>query len=138
MLLPIGDTYCDKHKTLDKRERGAGSDQKRSERPYRKWYKRKAWRGVGGRRLRQLASEPLCRMCPDDSKQVATIADHVIPHKGDHALFWFGALQSLCQSCHDGKKQRLERRAPDGGASKVQTVQTRDRRGKSHFFARKF
>jgi hypothetical protein len=25
----------------------------------------------------------------------ATIADHVIPHKGDYRLFWEGTLQSL-------------------------------------------
>ena len=49
-------------------------------------------------------------MCPEHSKQAATLADHVVPHRGDYALFWFGELQSLCKACHDIKKQRVERR----------------------------
>jgi hypothetical protein len=38
----------------------------------------------------------------------ATIADHVIPHRGDPHLFHYGALQSLCKLCHDGTKQAME------------------------------
>ena len=34
--------------------------------------------------------------------------DHVIPHKGDYQLFWFGELQSLCTQCHNKSKQELE------------------------------
>jgi len=42
------------------------------------------------------------------------LVDHVIPHRGDAGLFWFGELQSLCKHCHDSKKQRAERRAQSG------------------------
>jgi hypothetical protein len=44
----------------------------------------------------------------------ATVADHVIPHKGDPTLFWDGELQSLCDAdpwrCHSSHKQKTERR----------------------------
>lgn len=46
------------------------------------------------------------------------MADHVVPHRDDYGLFWFGELQSLCKSCHDGKKQRAERRADLKGGVK--------------------
>lgn len=115
LLIDIGSGYCAAHAVQDKKERDRPADSKRSDRAYRKWYKRKAWCGPEGRRKQQLRAEPLCALCPDRSKRLATVADHVIPHRGDHALFWFGKLQSLCKSCHDGKKQRAEKRAIRGG-----------------------
>ena len=126
-LIEVGTAHCCKHAVLEKRERNLRADKERSVLPERKWYKRKAWRGVGGRRLKQLEQEPLCALCPPNSRNLAEVADHVIPHRGDHGLFWFGELQSLCKPCHDIKKQRLERRA-EGGA-KVQSVQIGYRRG---------
>ena len=53
---------------------------------------------------------PLCRMCEAEGKiTVATIVDHVIPHKGDRVLFndvrnW----QPLCKAHHDRTKQRVD------------------------------
>lgn len=41
--------------------------------------------------------------------KLATVADHISPHRGDLALFHAGALQSLCSPCHSGQKARLER-----------------------------
>lgn len=38
----------------------------------------------------------------------AQVADHVMPHRGDYHLFWFGQLQSLCVNCHNSTKQQLE------------------------------
>lgn len=105
--MSVGEVYCAAHDGLAKRDRGRAADAVRSERPWRKWYNRKAWKI---RRAEQLAREPLCRMCPDWSRRPATIADHVVPHRGDYALFWYGELQSLCKCCHDGRKQRQERR----------------------------
>jgi hypothetical protein len=58
----------------------------------------------------QLARQPLCRFCIDRGKVTpATVCDHVEPHKGDHDKFWRGPFQSLCKSCHDGRKQSMER-----------------------------
>lgn len=39
----------------------------------------------------------------------ATVADHVVPHRGDVAAFWAGELQSLCTPCHSQAKQAEER-----------------------------
>lgn len=118
-IIEIGSTYCDQHAQADKRGRDKASEaRRRKDRPSRKWYSSKAWRGKGGRRLRQLEEEPLCRLCPPQSKRLAQIADHVVPHRDDYGLFWFGELQSLCKPCHDGKKQRAERRAALNGGVK--------------------
>lgn len=39
------------------------------------------------------------------------VADHIRPHRGDPALFWWAdGIQCLCKPCHDGAKQREERR----------------------------
>ena len=54
----------------------------------------------------------MCRLCLEQSGGVvtpATVADHVIPHRGDEKLFWFGELQSLCQAHHSRDKQQTER-----------------------------
>ena len=61
-------------------------------------------------RERQLDSEPLCRFCLDhEDVVVATVADHITPHKGDEALFFDADnIQSLCKPCHDSTKQRME------------------------------
>ena len=66
----------------------------------RKWRKR---------REQQLRAHPLCRLCLEVRVKVtaATVADHVVPHRGDPVLFE-GPLQSLCKECHDSWKQSIE------------------------------
>jgi 5-methylcytosine-specific restriction endonuclease McrA len=61
-------------------------------------------------RERQLAIEPLCQFCLEGEViEVATVADHITPHKGDEVLFFDpDNLQSLCKPCHDSTKQRIE------------------------------
>lgn len=74
---------------------------------YRRWYWTARWRH---RAKAQLEAEPLCAMCMARGLVVvATVADHVEPHRGDPDLFWAGPLQSLCASCHSSDKQREER-----------------------------
>lgn len=69
-------------------------------------YNTKLWRS---RRADQLQREPLCRFCRQMGRLTpATVADHIIPHRGDLALFW-GELQSLCAPCHSGPKQAMEK-----------------------------
>jgi 5-methylcytosine-specific restriction enzyme A len=70
-------------------------------------YNRAAWKRM---RLAQLATEPLCRMCTARNLIVmATVVDHIKPHKGCEALFFdTDNLQSLCKLCHDGAKQAQE------------------------------
>lgn len=41
---------------------------------------------------------------------MATIVDHIVPHKGDLVLFHDPEnLQSLCKPCHDRDKAAIER-----------------------------
>lgn len=81
---------------------------------YRKLYKSAAWRA---RRTQQLGAEPLCAYClAAGLTTAATIADHIIPHRGDLDLFWHGDLQSLCKPHHDGAKQREEKGGWDSRA----------------------
>ncbi|MCU0938497.1 MAG: hypothetical protein MUC86_05010 [Burkholderiaceae bacterium] len=64
------------------------------------------WRRL---RLRQLQREPLCRVCQQEGRiTLATICDHVAPHRGDMARFWGGPFQSLCKRCHDSTKKAIE------------------------------
>lgn len=70
-------------------------------------YDTKRWKA---RRLYQLGIEPLCRLCQERGVLTpATIADHIVPHRGDVTMFFEGELQSLCKRCHDGTKQHQER-----------------------------
>ncbi|MFC0217820.1 HNH endonuclease [Pseudochelatococcus lubricantis] len=58
-------------------------------------------------RASYLASHPTCIRCGAP----ATVVDHVIPHRGDRALFWNKVnWQQLCVQCHSGWKQSQERR----------------------------
>lgn len=50
----------------------------------------------------------ICALC---KHHVATVVDHIIPHRGDNELFWARANhQALCKRCHD-RKTAIE----DGG-----------------------
>jgi 5-methylcytosine-specific restriction endonuclease McrA len=57
-----------------------------------------------------LRAHPLCVMCSRALRVTpATVVDHIVPHKGDQALFWSHAnWQSLCKLHHDSTKHRLE------------------------------
>lgn len=78
-------------------------------------------------RKRQLAREPLCRMClargivndgklrrdgsyQEDPRRHFLVADHIVPHRDDPVAFYNGALQTLCPDDHDITKQREESR----------------------------
>lgn len=78
-----------------------------------------AQRGYGSRwqkaRAAYLAAHPLC-VDPHGEHAgrvvAADVVDHIIPHRGDKALFWDGQnnWQPLCKRCHDIKTAR-----EDGG-----------------------
>jgi hypothetical protein len=44
---------------------------------------------------------------------LATIADHVVPHRGDWNFFLTGALQSLCETHHNSTKRQFDLRGYD-------------------------
>lgn len=74
-----------------------------------KWYHRAHWRNL---RTLVLARDPVCMMC---QRNAATIADHIIPHKGAWSLFTdLKNLQGVCKPCHDRKTAR-----EDGGFGHV-------------------
>lgn len=74
-----------------------------------------AERGYGWRwqkaRGAYLRLHPLCVMCTAERKVVlATVVDHVTPHRGDQGLFWdVGNWQALCAPHHNTDKQQLEK-----------------------------
>jgi 5-methylcytosine-specific restriction enzyme A len=59
-----------------------------------------------------LRAHPLCVACENEGRLTpSAVTDHVIPHKGDAALFWDTANhQALCRQCHNRKTA-----AEDGG-----------------------
>ncbi|RZI60509.1 MAG: HNH endonuclease [Zymomonas sp.] len=78
---------------------------------WRGWYKLARWKKL---RLVIFARDLFTCQCGcgviegDTSKLVC---DHKRPHRGDERLFWDPAnLQTLLKTCHDGWKQRQERR----------------------------
>lgn len=78
---------------------------------WRKWYHSTEWKKL---RLRVLVRDLFtCQMCkriePNTSKLVG---DHKQQHHGDRAMFFNEAnVWCICKPCHDGEKQRMERRA---------------------------
>ena len=63
------------------------------------------------RRALQLRAEPLCRMClAHGLVTLATVADHIEPHRKDWNKFVLGELQSLCEQCHNQTKRMIELR----------------------------
>src|SRR5262245_11306583 len=74
-----------------------------------RWYCTASW---ARRRAHQLMIEPLCRLCLEAGRVTpATVADHVVPHRGDFTAFRLGQLRSLCADCHN-RPDRTNSRAP--------------------------
>jgi 5-methylcytosine-specific restriction protein A len=73
-----------------------------------------AKRGYDGRwrkaREGYLRKHPLCVLCEAGKRVVvATVVDHIVPHRGDDRLFWDSSnWQALCKTCHDRKTARGE------------------------------
>ena len=59
-------------------------------------------------RAEYLRIHPDCAMCGAP----ATVVDHIIPHRGNKALFWDRYnWQALCATCHSRAKQKFESRS---------------------------
>ncbi len=78
---------------------------------WRRWYKTARWQRLRWEVLRDAAFT--CARCGVIERRTdQLVADHVVRHRGDEALFWDrGNLQCLCKPCHDGAKQAAERAA---------------------------
>lgn len=59
-----------------------------------------------------IRNDPLCRYCALAGEvKAAELTDHLYPHKRDQAVFWNRTYWiSSCFDCHNGFKQRVERR----------------------------
>lgn len=70
-----------------------------------KLYNDRKWKTA---RLHWLAAHPLCAECERAGQVTAgVVVDHVVPHRGDKALFWDTAnWQSLFTHCHAVKSGR--------------------------------
>lgn len=84
---------------------------------WRVWYHSAEWKRLRWQVL--VEAQFTCAMCRriegDTSKLVG---DHIMSHHGDRVMFFDRAnVQCLCKACHDGAKQRQDRRR--GGGSKV-------------------
>lgn len=106
MLVPAGRARCDRHEAAREWEK-AKQDHERGSAASRGYGHR--WRL---RRERFLKTHPVC--CDPTGRhpgQVvpATVADHIVPHRGDRELFEDpDNLQPLCASCHSAKTLRGE------------------------------
>lgn len=70
-------------------------------RPWQHLYATPQWRAL---RAAILLNNPLCSRCDNPS----TVADHIIPHKGDVSLFFKPSnLSGMCAPCHN-RKTRTE------------------------------
>lgn len=71
------------------------------------WYTHSRWRTLRANFLRR---HPLCVFCEREGRlELATVVDHIEPHKGDRLKFWRGPFQALCKTCHDSTKQSEEK-----------------------------
>lgn len=95
------DRYCERHSKYKERSRLS---------PSKRGYNAE-WRRA---RLSYLAEHPLCECeeCKRLGRELpAEVVDHIIPHKGDKALFWDrNNWQAMNKRCHDRKTAR-----EDGG-----------------------
>lgn len=101
----VHDAYCDTHKQIkiDKRR-----EYDRNHRPaYHAWYNTARWKQA---RRSFLTYNSLCVHCLQANRYtVATIVDHIKPHKGNIELFWLVSnWQALCKRCHDIKTASVD------------------------------
>lgn len=101
--------YCEVHAKMADEDK-ARYDQFRGSSARRGYDSR--WRKY---RIAFLDSHPLCEECAKHDRMVlATVVDHIIPHKGDMKLFWDSSNhQALCESCHNRKTAKEDMGAWD-------------------------
>ena len=74
-----------------------------------------------------LRERPFCVRCLERGEYtIATVVDHIKPHKGDSELFFdVKNLQPLCKVCHD-----IKTATEDGGFGHDQRVRARNQESK--------
>lgn len=81
---------------------------------YKKLYADRKWRRL---RKQFLEENPLCWYCQQSGRlTVATVVDHIRPHRGDLNLFWdVRNLRPSCKQCHDAAAQNKDMHGFFGG-----------------------
>lgn len=95
-LVRDGSGRCEAHKRIEKQALDA-----RRGTAHERGYTG-AWQKA---RAHYLRAHPLCVRHQDRGEvEPATVVDHIVPHRGDKALFWdSNNWQPLCKRCHDIK-----------------------------------
>lgn len=97
-LIPHGQMYCEEHKPLHTKDRAHAAE-----------------RGYGAKWQRErrkfLESNPFCVKCYEEGHiTMATVVDHIKPHRGDQKLFWDRSnWQPLCEHHHNVKTMTEDR-----------------------------
>lgn len=102
------DGWCSTHQPPPRRS------QRQASAAYHSWYSKRIW--TQELRPAQLMREPFCRACAAKGwRTKATVVDHVIPFRGDWALFVDPHNhQSLCKFHHDQKTMQERSQNPSG------------------------
>ena len=100
-------THRNKHQQSRIEKRRQYDKHRNDKYPWRKWYNLQAWRNL---RAEVLAKDPFCVLCLSEGIATpSTVADHIIPHKGDEALFWDKSnIRGVCKPHHDSDIQSDE------------------------------
>lgn len=97
-LIPHGQMYCEEHKPLHTKDRAHVAE-----------------RGYGAKWQRErrkfLEGNPFCVKCYEEGHiTMATVVDHIKPHRGDQKLFWDRSnWQPLCEHHHNVKTMTEDR-----------------------------
>lgn len=97
----------------DLREEQTRDQRRRADSPWRAWYNTARWqalRQVVIRRDRWTCQQTGALCVGRANAANAPVVDHIVPHRGDPALFWdLRNLQLVAKSWHDTVKQAQER-----------------------------
>lgn len=92
---------------------------RRRSRPEARWLASARWRRLRlevARRAGWCCQQTGVALTTGRSEPNALVVDHIVPHRGDPALFWDERnLQAVAKAWHDSVKQQRERAGGGGG-----------------------
>lgn len=96
-----GKHFCQRHSAEERRwGKGFRNSARKKSQEWHELYNSERWRQM---RREFLKRYPFCFICG----RGATIADHIVPHRGDASLFYdMENLQPMCVKCHSAKTLR--------------------------------
>lgn len=104
-LIVVGQRYCVTHLQRHAHDRRFARDVNAEVKASHRFYYSAAWKRA---REEQLEAFPFCAEC----NRPANVVDHVVPRRVDPSRELDATnLQSMCQQCHNRKRQRESRAA---------------------------